>query len=37
MIVGIGIDLVEIARMRRLLERKGDRALARLFTPGERA
>lgn len=37
MIVGIGIDLVEIERMRRLLERKGDRALARLFTEGERS
>jgi holo-[acyl-carrier protein] synthase len=36
-IVGIGIDLVEVDRMRRLLERKGERALARLFTVGERA
>jgi holo-[acyl-carrier protein] synthase len=35
-IVGIGIDLVEIDRVRRLLERKGDRALERLFTPHER-
>jgi holo-[acyl-carrier protein] synthase len=35
-IIGIGIDLVEVARMRRLLERKGDRALVRLFTDGER-
>jgi holo-[acyl-carrier protein] synthase len=37
MIVGIGIDLVEVERMRRLLERKGERALLRLFTEGERA
>ncbi|MDB4885147.1 MAG: holo-(acyl-carrier-protein) synthase [Gemmatimonadetes bacterium] len=37
MIVGVGVDLVEVERMRRLLERKGDRALARLFTEGERA
>jgi holo-[acyl-carrier protein] synthase len=37
MIVGIGIDLVEVARMRRLLDRKGERALARLFTDGERS
>jgi holo-[acyl-carrier protein] synthase len=37
MIVGIGIDLVEIERMHRLLEQKGDRALQRLFTEGERA
>jgi holo-[acyl-carrier protein] synthase len=36
MIVGIGIDMVEVERMRLLLERKGDRALARLFTSGER-
>jgi holo-[acyl-carrier protein] synthase len=36
MIVGIGIDLVEVERMRRLLARKGERALARLFTDGER-
>ena len=35
MIVGIGIDMVEVERMRTLLERKGDRALARLFTIGE--
>jgi holo-[acyl-carrier protein] synthase len=37
MIVGIGIDLVEIERMRRLLDRKGERALERMFTPRERA
>ena len=36
-IVGIGIDLVEVERMRRLLDRKGERALLRLFTEGERA
>jgi len=36
MIVGIGIDLVEVDRIRRLLARKGDRALFRLFTEGER-
>lgn len=35
MIVGIGIDLVDIARMQRLLDAKGDRALARLFTQQE--
>ena len=37
MIVGIGIDLVEVERMQRLLDRKGERALNRLFTPGERS
>ena len=36
MIVGVGVDLVEVARMRGLLDRKGERALARLFTDGER-
>jgi holo-[acyl-carrier protein] synthase len=37
MIVGVGIDLVEVERMQRLLDRKGERALERLFTDGERA
>jgi holo-[acyl-carrier protein] synthase len=37
MILGIGMDLVEIARVRRLIERHGDHALRRLFTAGERA
>ena len=37
MIVGIGIDMVEVERVRKLLDRKGSRALARLFTPGELA
>jgi holo-[acyl-carrier protein] synthase len=36
MIVGVGIDLVEVERMRRLLDRKGERVLERLFTDGER-
>ena len=35
MIVGIGIDLVEIARVERLLDAKGRRMLERLFTPAE--
>ena len=35
MIVGLGIDLVEVARMERLLREKGDRALTRLFTARE--
>jgi holo-[acyl-carrier protein] synthase len=33
---GVGLDVVEVARVRRLLSRQGERALARLFTPGER-
>ncbi|MEO8620740.1 MAG: holo-ACP synthase [bacterium] len=37
MIVGVGIDMVEVERMRTLLERKGERALKRLFTSGELA
>ena len=35
MIAGIGIDLVDIARVERLLNSKGERALARLFTADE--
>jgi holo-[acyl-carrier protein] synthase len=35
-IVGLGVDLVDIARVRRLVETRGDRAMARLFTDGER-
>jgi holo-[acyl-carrier protein] synthase len=37
MIVGLGVDLVDIARVRRLIESRGGRAMARLFTDGERA
>ncbi|MFT3915900.1 MAG: holo-ACP synthase [Anaeromyxobacteraceae bacterium] len=40
MIVGLGLDLVEIARIRRILEgppETAERFLARCFTPGERA
>jgi holo-[acyl-carrier protein] synthase len=35
MIAGVGIDLVDIARVDRLLGAKGDRALRRLFTIDE--
>jgi holo-[acyl-carrier protein] synthase len=31
-VIGIGMDLVDIARVERLIEWKGDRALKRLFT-----
>lgn len=37
MIVGSGIDIVEIGRLARALERRGDRLRARLFTARERA
>jgi len=37
MIVGIGFDLVAIARIEALVARHGDRAQDRLFTEGERA
>jgi holo-[acyl-carrier protein] synthase len=35
-IVGIGMDLVHIARVEQLISSKGHRALDRLFTEGER-
>ncbi len=35
MIVGTGIDLVEVARVRRSIERYGDRFLERIYTPLE--
>ena len=37
MIAGIGLDLVDIARLQRLVAAKGERALRRLFTGGEAA
>jgi holo-[acyl-carrier protein] synthase len=36
-IVGVGVDVVEIARVRRILAGKGGDFLARVLTPGERA
>jgi holo-[acyl-carrier protein] synthase len=36
-VVGLGIDLVDLDRARRLLEQKGDYALDRLLTAEERA
>lgn len=36
MIIGTGIDIVEIGRLRKILSRTGDRFLARVFTPEER-
>lgn len=35
-VLGVGIDLVEIPRVRRMLERRGERALARFLTDHER-
>lgn len=35
MIVGVGIDLVDIARVARLVEAHGERARRKLFSPGE--
>ena len=35
-VLGVGIDIVPASRVERLLSRHGDRALARLFTQGER-
>jgi holo-[acyl-carrier protein] synthase len=36
-LIGIGIDLVDIARVERMIERHGDRVLARFLTSRERA
>ena len=36
-VLGIGIDIVPVARIAALLERHGERALRRLFTDGERS
>lgn len=35
MIVGIGIDLIEVARVARSAEKHGDRFLRRIYHPGE--
>lgn len=35
MIVGLGVDIVEIDRMKRMLETQGDALIRRLFTDGE--
>jgi holo-[acyl-carrier protein] synthase len=35
-IVGLGVDIVEIDRMRRMLETQGDPLVRRLFTDGEK-
>ena len=37
MIVGIGLDIVETAQLRRLLAEQGERFTQRVFTPAERA
>lgn len=36
-LIGIGIDLVDIARVERMMERHGDRVIARFLTGRERA
>lgn len=36
-IVGCGVDLAEVGRIGGAIERYGERFLARVFTPGERA
>lgn len=35
MIVGLGVDIVDIARLRRALERQGERFIHRIYTAGE--
>jgi holo-[acyl-carrier protein] synthase len=34
--IAVGLDLVEVARIGRMLDRKGEHALRRLLTPAER-
>ncbi len=34
-VLGIGVDLVDVARLRESIERHGERFLARVFTEGE--
>ncbi len=34
-VIGVGIDVVPVERVKEMLERHGDRALKRLFTPAE--
>jgi phosphopantetheinyl transferase (holo-ACP synthase) len=36
MILGIGVDLVEISRVRSLIASQGERAILKLFTEEER-
>jgi len=36
MIVGLGVDIAEVDRIRAAAERRGDAFLRRVFTPGER-
>ena len=35
MIVGTGVDLAEVPRIRKSIERYGDRFIKRIYTPGE--
>lgn len=35
MILGVGVDLVDVARLQRVLDRFGDRFLEKLFRPSE--
>jgi holo-[acyl-carrier protein] synthase len=35
MILGLGIDLIEVGRIRELRERRGERFLRRVYTPAE--
>jgi len=37
MIIGLGSDIIDIRRIERVMARYGDRFLARIYTPAERA
>lgn len=36
-LIGLGVDLIEVARVRGVLDRQGERFIARVFTEEERA
>ncbi len=37
MIIGLGSDIIDVRRIERTIERHGERFLARIYTPAERA
>ncbi len=35
MVIGVGVDVISVGRVQSMLERRGSRVVARLFSPGE--